>query len=51
MGVMGDARDGVFCGEVIFVCVRQVELLVSHDRCFLFLICLAFGRHCAVLAL
>ena len=51
MGVMGDERDGVLCGGVILVCVRHVELLVSRERCFLYLICLAFGRHCAVHAL
>jgi len=30
---MGDERDGVFCGGVIFVCVRHVEVLVSRERC------------------
>ena len=51
MGVMGDERDGVLCEGVILVCVRHVELLVSRERCLLYLICLAFGRHSAVHAL
>jgi hypothetical protein len=43
MGVMGFVYD---TGDE-----RHVEFLVSRDLCFLYLICLAFGRHCAVHAL